>query len=280
MVIDSHHHLWDPERGDYAWMTGAFAPLRRRFDVDALRDELKGTEVQGTVVVQARCDTSETFELLAVTEPTSLVRGVIGWLDLMHPASVSAQVAAFRAAPGGAALVGIRHLVQDEPDPRWLLREPVQQAIGELGRAALVYDFVVRPEQLPAVLRTVQEHPDTRFVIDHLAKPRIAKGQRDPEWAAMMQRLSRLPNVCCKLSGLVTEAEWDSWTVDQLRPYVELAYEWFGGERLMFGSDWPVCALAATYRQVLDAILDVLSAATPSVRAQVMGLNAVAFYGL
>jgi L-fuconolactonase len=204
----------------------------------------------------------------------------VGWVDLTRPRAIPEQVAAYRAAPGGAALVGIRHLVQDEPDPGWLLREPVHRSLEELGRAGLVYDLVVRPEQLPAVLETVRAHPGTRFVVDHLAKPRIARGDRDPEWEAAMRPLSQLPNVWCKLSGLVTEAAWDGWTVDRLRPYVERACAWFGDDRLLFGSDWPVCTLAASYRQVLDAAQELIAGADASVRARIMGLNAVALYGL
>jgi L-fuconolactonase len=261
-------------------MTDAVAPIRRRFDVDDLRAVLHGTGVEKTVVVQSRCDTAETYELLAVADADGPVAGVVGWLDLTAPRALRDEIAAFRTAPGGAALVGVRHLVQDEVDPRWLLREPVQASLDELGREGLVYDLVVRPPQLPAALQVVAAHPDTRFVVDHLAKPRIAAGDRDPEWAAVLRELSTLPNVWCKLSGLVTEADRDGWTVDQLRPYVELAAGWFGDDRLLFGSDWPVCTLAASYREVLDALQELLAGATASAREKILGLNAIAVYGL
>lgn len=280
MIIDSHHHVWNPDVGTYDWMTGAFAPLRRRFEVDDLIQAMEGTGVEATIVVQVRHDVQETFEMLALTGLRSPVRGVVGWLDLTEPEQITDQVGEFRDSAHGSALVGVRHLVQDEPDPDWVLQESVQRSLDILAELDLTYDLVIRPAQLPAAVATARSHPATRFVLDHIAKPRMAAGSSDPEWERYVPLLAELPNVWCKLSGLVTEADWHHWSVDDIRPYAERVCDWFGEDRLLFGSDWPVCTLAATYQQVFDLADELIAGANDTARAKIMGGNAVAVYGI
>jgi L-fuconolactonase len=251
--VDSHHHFWDPARRTYPWMGVELDSIRRRFGPDELEPLAKAAAIDRTVLVQTVSSISETREFLAMAAEHDLIGGVVGWVDLIDGRSAEA-LEDLKAAPGGRKLVGIRHQVHDEADAEWLLRDDVQGGIAAVGVAGLVYDVLVRPRELPAAAETVRRHPDVRFVLDHAAKPRIASGSRDPEWEDAMALLAELPNVSCKLSGLVTEADWKTWTPDQIRPYVERVLEWFGRDRCLFGSDWPVCLLAATYPQVVDLI--------------------------
>ena len=279
MIVDAHHHLWDPAERDYPWMTGRLAAIRRRFDPDDLRPLLAAAGVDATIAVQAVSSPAETRHLLAVAAGGGPVAGVVGWADLTDP-GVAEALDRLRAAPGGDRLVGIRHQVHDEPDAAWLLRPDVQRGIGAVGAAGLVYDLLVRTRELPAALETARRHPGVRFVVDHAAKPRIAAGPRDPAWEAAMAPLAGLPNVHCKLSGLVTEADWGAWRPADLRPYVDRALDWFGPERCLFGSDWPVCLLAAGYQQVLDALTGAIADLDAASRAAVMGGTAERVYGL
>lgn len=280
MIVDAHHHLWDPAAGAYDWMSGEYAPLRRRYDVDDLVRAIGETGVEATVVVQVRHDVLETVELLALAGPDSPVRGVVGWVDLTEPERIADQIETFRSGSNGSALVGIRHLVQDEPDPEWLLQQSVQQSLDILGKLGLVYDLVIRPAQLAAAVETAGAQPATRFVLDHIAKPRMAAGRSDPEWERFMPSFAELPNVWCKLSGLVTEADWQYRRIDDIRPYADRVYDWFGEDRLLFGSDWPVCTVAATYGQVFDLAGELLAGASETGRAKILGDNATAVYGI
>jgi L-fuconolactonase len=278
VIVDAHHHLWDPATADYPWMTGALAPIRRRFTPDDLAPELEATGVEGTILVQTRSSEEETAEFLALAARTPFIRGVIGWVDLTAP-TVADAIAALRARPGGDRLVGVRHQAHDEPDPEWLLRDDVVRGIAAVGAAGLACDLLVRPRELPAALELARRLPDVRFVIDHLAKPPIATGEVEP-WRERIAAFADLPHVACKVSGLVTEAEWSSWTIEDLQPYVDHAIEMFGPERLLFGSDWPVCLLAATYEDVVEAALTTMSGFDVIGQAAVMGGNATRIYGL
>ena len=275
MIVDAHHHFWDPAHAEYPWMTGELAAIRRPFGPEDLRPLLAASGVDRTVLVQTRSSLDETRELLATAERTDFVAGVVGWMELAAP-DVADTLCELRAGPGGRWLVGVRHQVHDEPDAGWLLRPEVRRGLRAVGEAGLVYDLLVRPRELPAALAVARELPDVRFVIDHLAKPRVRDGA-DPEWAERLAPFSDLPHVRCKLSGLVTEADWPAWLPDDLAPFFRRALGWFGPERVLFGSDWPVCLLAASYGQVLDALERALPA---SARAAVLGENAVALYGL
>jgi len=290
-VVDAHQHFWDPDRADYPWMTGPAAALRRRYGPEDLAPLLLAAGVHRTVVVQARMDLDETRELLEIAAGAGFVAGVVGWADLASP-EVAATLRELRATPGGSRLVGIRHQVHDEPDAGWLLRPEVQRGLAAVGEAGLVYDLLVRTRELPAALETARRHPDVRFVLDHLAKPPIASGGADhglgaargwaaaQGWAAAMAPFADLAHVSCKLSGLVTEADPSAWTLADLEPYVRRALEWFGPGRCLFGSDWPVCTLAAPYQGVVDALLECLSGLGETDRAAVMGENAVRVYRL
>jgi L-fucono-1,5-lactonase len=278
VTTDAHQHFWDPARGEYPWMTAELAAIRRPFGPDDLAPLLGARGVDRTILVQTQSSIDETREFLELAAATEFVAGVVGWVDLTSP-SVGGTIAELRARPDGRYLVGIRHQVHDEDDPDWLLREDVRRGLAAVAEADLVYDLLVRPRELPAALETARRFPELRFVIDHLAKPPIAAGELEP-WAERMAPFADLANVSCKLSGLVTEADWSSWTRDDLAPYVRRAAGWFGDERLLFGSDWPVCLLAASYGEVFDAYIDALGAISPEGRERILGLNAVRVYRL
>jgi L-fuconolactonase len=278
VIVDAHHHLWDPARADYPWMTDEVAAIRRPFGPDDLRPLLERCGVERTVVVQARAGLDETRDLLATAAATDFVAGVVGWVDLTDP-GVARTLDELRAGPDGRWLAGVRHQVHDEPDPAWLLRPDVRRGLRAVGDAGLVYDLLVRPRELPAALVVARELTGMRFVVDHLAKPRVRDGG-DAEWEAALAPLSELPNVVCKVSGLVTEADHDTWGPEELAPFVTRALDWFGAGRLLFGSDWPVCLLAASYEQVLDALLAVMADQPASVLAAVLGGNAARVYRL
>lgn len=259
-VIDAHTHFWDPARHDYPWMGPELNSIRQRFGPDQLRPLLVDNGVDQTILVQTISSLDETREFLETAAATDFIAGVVGWVDL-----TSGSVDETLASLVGDLLVGIRHQVHDEPDAEWLLRDDVQRGIAEVGEAGLVYELLVRTRELPATLETAKRQPEVSFVIDHAAKPRIAGGSWDADWEKGLAPFSDLANVACKLSGLVTEADWKSWTPEQLEPYVRRVLGWFGAERCMFGSDWPVCLLAASYEQVIDAL------------QQIVGLNNMVF---
>jgi L-fuconolactonase len=278
--VDAHHHLWDPGRRSYPWMDESVAAIRRPFGVADL-DAAAGPHGFGrTVAVQAVSSAEETEELLTVAAASDRVVGVVGWVDLADP-EVASTLAALRARPGGEALVGVRHQVHDEPDPGWLLRDQVLAGLAAVAAAGLAYDLLVRERELPAAGAVAQRVPELTLVVDHLAKPRIREQAMDP-WAGELAALARQPNVACKVSGLVTEADWDAWTPTQLVPYVRHAADVFGPERLLFGSDWPVCLLAAGYGEVVAATAEALDRAGvgPAERDAVFGANARRLYRL
>ncbi len=278
MIVDAHQHFWDAERANYAWMTSEMAAIRRRFEPEDLAPQLAATGVDRTVIVQTLASTEESLRFLAIADTHDTVAGVVGWVDLTA-AGVDDAIAELRASPGGSALCAIRHLVHDEPDPDWLLRDDVQRGIAAVGRADLAFDLLVRTRELPAALETVRRH-ELQFIVDHLAKPQISRGREDPAWACALRPLAALPHVACKLSGLVTEARWARWTPADLQPYIDRAFEWFGVERMMFGSDWPVCLLAASYERVFTTYSRALHRLSAREREDVLGANAVRLYGL
>jgi L-fuconolactonase len=270
VIVDAHHHFWDPAHRDYPWMGEELRAIRRRFGPDDLRPLLTDNGVDETILVQTVASVDETREFLETAAANDFVAGVVGWVDLTSPTADETI-----ASLVSDLLVGIRHQVQDEPDPDWLLRGDVQRGIAEVGEAGLVYDLLVHTRQLPAALETVRRHRDMSFVIDHAAKPRIAGVSWDADWERGLAPFSDEANVACKLSGLVTEADWKSWTPEQLEPYVNRVVDWFGPDRCMFGSDWPVCLLAATYDRVLDAMQQIVG-----LNDQIFGGTATRVYGL
>lgn len=253
--IDSHHHFWDPSRRDYPWLTDS--TIARAFGPDDLRPLLEANRIDGTILVQTVSGIEETREFLATAAATDFVSGVIGWVDLADPWMPNA-LADLHASGHGRYLVGIRHQIHDEEDSAWVLGDTVQANLQAIADAGLVYDLLVRKRELPAAITVARDFPHLRFVIDHIAKPAIASGGF-AEWSALMHEFAGLENVACKLSGMVTEADPASWTPDDLKPYVATVCEIFGRDRLMFGSDWPVCLLAADYDRVIEALQTVLS---------------------
>lgn len=248
MIVDAHQHFWDPATADYPWMTDEVALLRRRFGPDDLEPLLQEHGVRGTVLVQARGSQDETRMLLEIAAATPFVLGVVGWVDLTGDLDGALD-----------GLVGVRHQVEDEPDPRWLLRDDVQRGIAAVGESGLVFDLLVREPQLPAAVETARRHPEVRFVLDHVAK----RPRDDDAWADGVAALAELPNVTCKLSGVLTEFDPQGT--------VARALEWFGADRCMFGSDWPVCLLAGGYREALEIV---------GVDQDVLAGTAIRTYGL
>jgi len=279
LVVDAHHHLWEPTHG-YTWLSEpAFAPIRRPFTVDDLRAAIGPAGVRRTVLVEAaREHPDEVPEQLAVAAATDEIAGVVGWIDLTDRAIVD-TIAAYRELPGAEKLVGLRDQVQGRTEPGFLARADVRANLAAIGVAGLTYDLVVTVDQLADVAGAVEAVPGVRFVLDHLGKPRIA-GDGFAEWRAAIAPLAAFGNVAVKVSGMVTEADWATWTVADLRPYVETAVELFGPDRLMYGSDWPVCTVAASYQQVLDALRQALPPLTEAERAAIFGGTAVRVYGL
>ena len=278
MKIDAHHHVWELSRRPQPWLDPPrMAALRRDFTLGDLVPEAKAAGIDRTILVQVLPDLEETLEFLAVAAGSNLVAGVIGWADLTAP-SLPRVLADLGAARGGARLVGVRHLVQSEPDPEWLNRTDVRRGLRTVADAGLAYDLLTLPHQLPAAIETVRALPELTFVLDHLSKPPVTSGQLEP-WASRIRELSREPNVFCKLSGMVTEAG-AGWTVGQLRPYADTVLDAFGPSRVMFGSDWPVCLLAAEYPVVCVAAQRLTAGLRPDERADVFAGTAVRAYRL
>ncbi|MFD4409357.1 amidohydrolase family protein [Streptomyces sp. NPDC058476] len=279
MSVDAHHHVWDLSVRDQDWITGPeLQRLRRNFTLADLAPQARAAGVDRTVLVQTITVAEETPEFLALAARSELVAGVVGWTDLTRP-DVAEELARLRESPGGRYLKGIRHQVQGEPDPEWLLRPEVRRGLAAVADAGLVYDLLVLPHQLPASVKAAAAHPELTFVLDHLGKPPIASGAREP-WASHVRTLAALPNTVCKLSGMVTEADPATWTTGTLRPYADTVLDAFGPDRLMFGSDWPVCTLAATYGQVMDATHELTSTLDAGERASVFSGTATRVYGL
>ncbi|MBP2708678.1 amidohydrolase family protein [Microbispora sp. RL4-1S] len=243
--VDAHHHTWELARRPQSWLEPPeMAPINRDFTLADYDSVAAKAEISRSVLVQVLPDAEETREFLALAAGPGTVAAVVGWADLTRP-DLADELAALAASPGGELLRGIRHLVQAEPDPRWLSRDDVRAGLRRVAEAGLSYDVLVKPHQLPSAIETVRALPELSFVLDHLAKPDIVAGELEP-WAGLIRELAAEPNVTAKLSGIITEATWDEWDAGTLRPYVDVALDAFGPGRLMFGSDWPVCLLAGS----------------------------------
>ncbi|MFD5781956.1 amidohydrolase family protein [Streptomyces sp. NPDC126933] len=275
MRIDAHHHLWDLGVRDQPW-TRDLPSLRRSFTAAELRPALDRNTIDATVVVQTIAVPEETPELLALASEDSRVRAVVGWTSLIEPA-VADRLAELRERPGGSALVGIRHGVQDEADPDWTARPEVRRGIEAVGAAGLVYDLLVRPDQLPAAVRTVRDLPDVRFVLNHAGNPVVGTDSMKP-WTSLLTDLADCPNVAVKLSGLVTRT--GAAPARTLRPYVDVLLATVGPDRLMYGSDWPVCLLAAGYDDVLAVAETLTGHLSADEREAVFGTTAARWYGI
>jgi L-fuconolactonase len=275
MRIDAHQHFWIYNPRDYGWIDDSMAALRRDFLPADLKPELERTGFEGSIAVQARQTLEETRWLLELAASEPYICGVVGWVDLQFP-EVRSQLEAFAQ---NQKLVGIRHIVQSEPDDRFLLRADFLRGVSALAEFDLAYDILIYPKHLSVAAEFVSCFPSQRFVLDHLAKPPIKSGEVD-SWARGLRNLAAFPNVFCKLSGLVTEADWRHWKPEHFTPYLDCAFESFGPERLMIGSDWPVCAVAASYAKTLDIVRNYLSRHPPEVREAVLGGNAARFWKL
>ena len=273
--IDAHHHLWRYNAEEYSWMSERMNVLRRDFDIAELQTLANEHSVLGTVAVQARQTLAETEWLLDTAEQTSLIRGVVGWVPLTHPA-LEQQLDRLRAH---SLLRGVRHVLHDEADPDYMLRGDFNAGIRLLERYGLRYDLLVFAEHLPQTIEFVDRHPNQIFVLDHIAKPHIAAGEIEP-WSRQLYALSERQNVCCKISGMVTEADWQQWTETQLEPYLETILSAFGSSRLMFGSDWPVLTLASSYGRWIGAVGQVVERLSDAEAADIMWRTAQRVYGL
>jgi L-fuconolactonase len=274
-VIDAHVHLWDLAVHPQPW-TEPFPALRRSFLLPDLRDVLTAGGIDAAIVVQAGDSSGETLDLLALAGVEPALAGVVGWIDFTA-GDVADQTAALRSAPGGDHLVGVRHQLQVEPDRQWLARDQVRKGLSRLAALGLCFDIVVSANQLPLVVDAVTALPDTRFVLDHAGKPPIATGDL-AAWRSDLARLAARPNVAVKLSGLVTEADWEHWRQDQLEPVITHTLESFGPSRVMAGSDWPVCLLAADYPTVRSTLAPALARLSSSERDDVLGDTARRWY--
>jgi L-fuconolactonase len=274
--VDAHHHVWDLAVRDQEW-TRDIPVLRRSFLFDQLRPELVKCGVEGTIVVQTVTVPEETPELLRLAQQHPEILGVVGWVDLTAP-DVAGHLVALRSGEAGEWLVGVRHQVQGEPDPEWLLRPDVLRGLEAVAEAGLVYELLVTHAQLPQAVAVVHRVPGLRWVLDHAGKPPVAEGLLEP-WRAHVSALAESGDVACKLSGLLTEAG-DDWEVDDLRPYAEHVLSAFGADRVMTGSDWPVCLMRASYARAREVEDDLLSGLSAADKAAVTGGTAECWYGL
>jgi len=275
MHIDAHQHFWRYSPAAYEWIDDAMAALRRDFLPHDLKPELERNNFQASVAVQSRQTLEETHWLLDLAECSPWILGVVGWIDLRSP-DVRSQLKAFARNP---KLVGVRHIVQSEPDDRFLLQPDFLRGVSVLEEFDLTYDILIYTKHLPVAAEFVQRFPHQRFVLDHLAKPPIRNGKIDP-WAQGIARLAAFPNVFCKLSGLVTEADWQHWKPEQIIPFLDVAFESFGPDRLMIGSDWPVCLVAASYARTVEVVESHLLQKYPDCKDRVLGGNAQRFWRL
>ena len=274
-TIDAHHHLWRYSAAEYGWIDEDMAALRSDFLPSDLKSAMESAGIDGTIVVQARQTMDETRWLLDVADATDAIRGVVGWA----PIAGEDFPGCMEEFDGRAKLKGLRHVIQDERDPHYILREDFNSGIRTMLDSGLVYEILIFERHLEDAIHFVDEHPHQPFVLDHIAKPLIAAGRLEP-WAMRMRELGRRPNVWCKLSGLVNEANWKTWTPETLRPYLDVAVEAFGPTRLMAGSDWPVCLLAIEYAQWFELLSTYFAGFSEPERAAVFGGTAIEVYGL
>lgn len=274
MRIDAHQHFWSYSPGEYPWIQPGW-PIRRSFLPEDLAPLLSEAGLDGSVVVQARQSLEESAWLLQLSEQAPFIKGVVGWVDLRAP-NVEEQLQRFALH---RKFVGVRHVVQDEPDDRFMLQSEFLRGIASLKQFGLTYDILIFPKQLPSAIELVRTFPDQPFVLDHLAKPPITSGELSP-WREQIEELATFPNLMCKVSGLVTEARWKGWEPEDFVPFMDVALRAFGPNRLMYGSDWPVALLSSAYRNVYELIHDYIRRQGRDVEARVFGLNAARFYNL
>lgn len=272
MRIDSHQHFWRYSAEQYPWIQPAW-PIQRDFLPPDLSPLLHQAGLEGCIAVQARQSLEESRWLLELADQSPIIKGVVGWVDL-RSAEIDQQLQQLAPHP---KFVGVRHVVQDEPDDHFMLSEAFQRGIAALKPFGLTYDILIYPRQLPAAINLVEKFPNQPFVLDHIAKPSIKEGRLEP-WREQVRVLASFPNCCCKVSGMVTEADWVRWTPADFKPYLDVVAEAFGIDRLMYGSDWPVCLLAGSYERVHGLAAEFAKQFSPADQAKFFGGNAAKFY--
>ena len=276
MLIDSHHHLWKYSVDEYGWISDEMAPLKRDFLIPELQEIAKQSSVDGFVSVQARQTVEETDALLELATETPLIRGVVGWVPLADP-KVAEVLDRYQDNP---MLKGVRHVVQDEPDDRFILGAEFNRGIAELKGRNLVYDVLIFAKQLPASIEFVDHHANLPMVLDHIAKPTIYGAVFDEDWEKNFRELAKRDNISCKFSGVATEVRDQGWTINQIRRYWDVALEAFTPQRLMFGSDWPVCLLKTEHRRWVDAVRELASELSDDEQEAIFAKNAIRDYNL
>jgi len=273
--VDAHQHFWIYNQEEYKWIDESMVKLRRNFLPSHLNRVLKRNGIDFCVTVQARQTLQETKWLLELAQNNSFIKGIVGWVNLKS-GSIEQDLEKFAAYK---KFKGVRHLLQDEDDDRYMLQPDFKKGLSQLKKFDLTYDILIYPRHIKYACTLVYEFPHQKFIIDHLAKPLIKESKIEP-WKKDMQKLAREDNVLCKLSGMVTEANWDSWKQEDFVPYMETLLEVFGPNRLLFGSDWPVCTVAAKYRQVLKIVTNFITSLSQTEQARIMGQTAIDFYNL
>lgn len=271
--LDSHQHFWRYDPQAYGWMTERMEVLRRDYLPEDLAPLLAAIGFDGTVAVQARQIVEETEWLLQLSDRYNLIKGVVGWVDLRSP-QVDAQLEKYSKHP---KLVGVRHVVHDEPDDNFMLLPEFRRGIARLKEYELTYDLLLFPRHLPVAVKLVGEFPEQPFVLDHISKPAIGERLFSP-WQEELQALAQFPNIYCKLSGMVTEARWKQWQPQDFHRYLDIVIEAFGMERVMIGSDWPVCTLSGDYASAMRIVMDYAQQFPPKVRDEILGGNCARFY--
>ncbi len=274
MKLDSHQHFWSYDAAQYPWIPKG-SPLHRDWLPDDLAPLLAAVGLDGCVAVQARQTVEESRWLLTLADHAPIIRGVVGWVDLRSE-RVGEQLAELARHP---KFRGVRHVVQEEPDVNFMLGAAFQRGIGTLHQFGLTYDILIFPKQLPAAIELVRKFPEQPFVLDHIAKPPIKVGTLSP-WREQLRELAKSPAVLCKVSGMVTEADHTNWQTDDFRPFLDVVFEAFGEDRLMSGSDWPVCLLAGSYERVFKLVDDYARPLSAIAREKLFGGNAARFYGI
>ncbi len=273
MRIDAHQHFWHYSPAEHTWMSDEMKALKRDFLPKDLEPLLASSRLEGSVAVQARQSLEETRWLLQLADQHEFICAVVGWVDLRSE-NLQSQLEAFARHP---KLAGVRHVVQDEVDDQFMLGPEFRRGISRLREFDLTYDLLLFPKHLPAAVELVEKFPEQRFVLDHIAKPKIAQHLLSP-WREDLKALADLPNICCKLSGMVTEAKWDQWQPEDFRAYLDIVFAAFGPDRLMIGSDWPVCTLSADYSSTMQIVINYLHQFPAEVQAGVLGNNCARFY--
>lgn len=275
MIIDAHQHFWQYEPVKHEWIDDNMAVIRRDFLPSDLKEVYQENGIDGCIAVQADQTLKETDFLIDLSKENPFIKGVVGWVDLRSD-NIQADLSKY----GDVGIVkGFRHVVQGEPDPNFLLRKNFLRGISALKEFDFTYDILIFPHQLGAALEFVRKFPNQKFVIDHIAKPYIKDGFFDG-WAVLMKEIAKSENVYCKISGMVTEADYNSWTPKQIEPYMDLVLDSFGTKRLMFGSDWPVCLVAANYKQVKSLVTTFIEPLSETEKEAIMGRNAITFYNI